>query len=269
MSETVELKLEQVFTCPICKEWSYKSLDDKDLLVFPIHYMGIQLYFVECKQCTGIFLTNRMTDEQTEEYYQGTYRKITTPNDKMKDLDAQNELQRAYHQFSFIKNKVHLGSKVLDIGCSRGFLLSALRNEFNLQVTGVEVGDKKVLDEDGVENFAALEELGDRKFDIIIMSHILEHQNHPDFFLNDVMKHGHDGTYYFIDVPNPYSDPAALLLHHPIGFTYHSMLLFLSNMDLEVRGSLKYDWTRTPLQRSIMYWTRKARYWGKQDPYDC
>ena len=268
MAETIELKLEQVKTCPICKEWTYGELDQAETLIFHISYLGIPLYFVECKECTGIFLANRMTDEQTEKYYQGTYRKITTPNDEMKDLDAWNEQQRAFHQFAFMKNKIHLGSKVLDVGCSRGVLLHILRQEFNLVVTGVEVGDKNTLDEDGIENFATLEELGDRKFDIIIMSHILEHQNHPDFFLNDVMKYGHNGTFYFIDVPNPYSDPAALLLHHPIGFTRASMLRFMRSAGLEVQDFLKYDWAGTPLQRSAMYWARKMRYWGNEDPYD-
>ena len=268
MSEEVHLKLELVKTCPICKEWTYSELDHPDTLVFPINYMGVHLYFVECKECTGIFLANRMTDEQTENYYQGLYRKITTPNDAMKDLDVLNEKQRATHQFAFMKNKIHLGSKVLDIGCSRGILLQILRHEFDLEVTGVEVGDKEALDAAEIENFATLEELGDRKFDLIIMSHILEHQNHPDFFLNDVMKYGHEGTFYFIDVPNPYSDRAALLLHHPIGFTRASMLRFLASVGLEVRDFLKYDWSGSPLQRSIMYWARKARYWGNQDPYD-
>jgi 2-polyprenyl-3-methyl-5-hydroxy-6-metoxy-1,4-benzoquinol methylase len=267
MSEEIQLKLELVKTCPICKEWTYSELDHADTLVFPINYMGISLYFVECKECTGIFLANRMTDEQTETYYQGLYRKITTPNDERKNLDARNEQQRAVHQFAFMKNKIHLGSKVLDVGCSRGILLHVLRQEFDLEVTGVEVGDKTILDEDGIENFATLEELGDRKFDIIIMSHILEHQNHPDFFLNEVMKYGHNGTFYFIDVPNPYSDPAALLLHHPIGFTRHSMLKFLASAGLEIRDFLKYDWSGSPLQRSIMYWARKDRYWCNQESY--
>lgn len=267
MSETVQLKFEQVFTCPICKEWSYKSLDDKDLLVFPIHYRGVDLFFVECGECTGIFLTNRMTDEQTDEYYRGTYRKITTPNDTMKSLDAWNEQQRAAHQFAFIKNKVHLKSKVLDVGCSRGYLLQILRDQFNLEVTGVDVGDKETLDLFGIENFSCLEELEDRKFDIIILSHILEHQNHPDFFLNDIKKYADKATFFLIDVPNPYSDPAALLLHHQIGFTQASMYRLLGNVGLEVRDYLKYDWARTPLQRSIMYWVTEQRYWGMNDPY--
>ena len=267
MNETVELKLEQIFTCPICKEWTYKNLDDKENLVFPIHYRGIDLFFVECQECTGIFLVNRMTDEQTREYYSGTYRKLTTPNDKMKDLDAWNEQQRAAHQFAFIKNKVHLKSKVLDVGCSRGFLLQILRDQFDLEVTGVDVGDKETLDLFGIENFSCLEELEDRKFDIIILSHILEHQNKPDFFLNEIKKYTHHGTFFLIDVPNPYSDPAALLLHHPIGFTQPSMYRLLSNEGLEVRDYLKYDWARTPLQRSIMYWVTEQRYWGNNDPY--
>ena len=266
--ETVELKLEQVKTCPICKEWTYNDINKEDILIFPISYLGIQLYFVECKECTGIFLANRMTDEQTAEYYSGLYRKITTPNDERKNLDAWNEQQRAAHQFAFIKNKVHLGSKVLDVGCSRGYLLQILRDQFNLEVTGVEVGDKEALDEAGIESFATLEELGERKFDIIILSHILEHQNHPDFFLRDIMKYGHNGTYYLIDVPNPYSDHAALLLHHPIGFTRDSMYRFTGHVDMEIRDFLEYDWIHTPLKRSIMYWTRKTRYWGEKDPYD-
>ena len=265
--ETIELKLEQVKTCPICKEWTYGELDKEETLVFPITYLGIQLYFVSCKECTGIFLINRMTDEQTEKYYQGTYRKITTPNDEMKDLDAWNEQQRAFHQFAFMKNKISLRSKVLDVGCSRGFLLQILREQFDLEVTGVDVGDKETMDLLGIENFGSLQDLGDRKFDLIILSHILEHQNHPDFFLNDVMKYGHNGTFYFIDVPNPHSDPAALLLHHPIGFTQTSMTRFLHNADLELRDFLRYDWTHTPLQRSIMYWTRKSPYWGGTDHY--
>ena len=265
--ETIELKLEQVKTCPICKEWTYHNIEDPKM-VFPITHLGVQLYFVGCPECTGIFLINRMTDEQTEEYYQGTYRQVTTPNDARKEMDSRAEYLRATHQFAFIKDKVNPNSKVLDIGCSRGYLLQILSRQFHLEVTGVEVGDKEYLDAAGIENFSKLDDLKDRKFDLIILSHILEHQNHPDFFLNDVMKHGHDGTFYFIDVPNPYADRAALLLHHPIGFTKDSMFRFLHLLDLEVRDYLKYDWEQSPIERSIMYWVRKARYFGNEDPYD-
>jgi SAM-dependent methyltransferase len=92
--------------------------------------------------------------------------------------------QRSCGQKSAIYNRklfqplVAENNDVLDFGCGGGYMLRALscRTKVGVDVNPFARAEAAKL---GIEVFADIAELGDRKFDVIITSHCLEHVTSP------------------------------------------------------------------------------------------
>jgi SAM-dependent methyltransferase len=82
--------------------------------------------------------------------------------------------------------------KILEIGCNYGYLLEELKKKYN--VFGIELDENAVsycqqknlkVVQDNIEHFA---KTTDKKFDLIIMSHVFEHLLNPDEVLANLRK---------------------------------------------------------------------------------
>jgi len=84
----------------------------------------------------------------------------------------------AVYNRKFFAPFVHQEDSVLDFGCGGGYVLQALscRNKVGIEVNPAARAEACKL---GIEVLPSLSELGDRKFDIIISSHCLEHVPSP------------------------------------------------------------------------------------------
>jgi SAM-dependent methyltransferase len=95
---------------------------------------------------------------------------------------------------------------LLEVGCMFGYLLDELKNEYS--VSGIDIGEKAVdycrkrgldVQLNSVENYI---KKNTKKFDIIILSHVLEHLLHPDEVLISLRRILKPGGKIFILVPN-------------------------------------------------------------------
>jgi len=103
------------------------------------------------------------------------------------------------------------GSKVLEVGCSTGYLSRVLRDEFNCQVTGIEIiADaaelarpfcEQVLVGD-VETMDLPVLLGSRMFDVVIMADVLEHLQDPAKVLKKCCSVLKDDGLALVSIPN-------------------------------------------------------------------
>ncbi|MFZ5765122.1 MAG: class I SAM-dependent methyltransferase [Thermodesulfobacteriota bacterium] len=105
---------------------------------------------------------------------------------------------------------VRPGARVLDVGCSSGYLASLLRDEFSCRVTGIE------LDAEAAAKAAAVcdrvvvgdvEELpgslfADNSFDIIIFADVLEHLRDPRAVLAKVVPWLGEEGFVVVSIPN-------------------------------------------------------------------
>lgn len=102
------------------------------------------------------------------------------------------------------------GTRVLDVGCSTGYLAKILRDEFFCTVTGIEI-DKdaaakakffcaKVIIGD-VEKIDG-SQFGSRAFDIIIFADVLEHLRNPQAVLHKLAPLLNDKGFVIVSVPN-------------------------------------------------------------------
>ena len=87
-------------------------------------------------------------------------------------------LKSAIYNRKFFEPLVGAHDNVLDFGCGGGYMLQALccGTKVGVDVNPAARAEATKL---GIEVFADIAELGDRKFDVIITSHCLEHVTSP------------------------------------------------------------------------------------------
>jgi hypothetical protein len=73
-----------------------------------------------------------------------------------------------------------------------------------------------------------ISQLEPRAFDLVVMSHVLEHMNHPVEFLQMLKaKYMHAGSLIMIEVPNYPPFPSTMNINHAYGFTENTLPLCL------------------------------------------
>jgi SAM-dependent methyltransferase len=176
-----------------------------------------------CADCGVNFLNPRMTEERTREYYQSEYRDRVSKGFDETDLARQRD--RALVHSSALKKFGVTGSSVLEIGSSAGYLLHVLTATGFTDCQGIEP-DKRYQAIEPSRNYPMFNDISDvpaQAFDLIVMSHSLEHINTPlDYLRHLISRYAHDGTHFLIEVPNIDVNPN-YWIHHPINFNPQSL----------------------------------------------
>lgn len=97
-----------------------------------------------------------------------------------------------------IKNIVHKGARVLDLGCGNGQLLSLLRQYKNALVQGIELDEERIhiCVENGLTVMQGDIESGlidypDKAFDYVILNHSMQEIKKADFVIQESLRVGH------------------------------------------------------------------------------
>jgi len=122
-------------------------------------------------------------------------------------IDSNNE--NTTH--SKILSQVGFEKKVLEIGCSSGYMTSYMKNVLNCRVYGVELDDnaarkavefcEKIIVSD-VELIDFEEHFAGIVFDVIVMADVLEHLKDPQLLLTKVKPYLKEDGYILISIPN-------------------------------------------------------------------
>ena len=180
-------------------------------------------HFWQCEKCQMIYLNPPMTEEEEDKFYKQEFEKFML-NRAGDDKDwsgpekhfasNQGEVARRLPQLMpFVKE----GVRVLEIGCSSGFMLSALKDK-GCDVCGVDpsgvfvdyVRSKDIPVYDSCNDVAKQED----PFDLIIHYYVLEHVRYPVKFLQIQMGLLKDGGIMVFEVPCA-SDPLVELYAIP------------------------------------------------------
>lgn len=116
------------------------------------------------------------------------------PNKIEQGLHPKHRLMN-YHKFFL--NNINQGDMVLDIGCGNGFLTFDIAKKAK-EVVGIDIEKKNI--KFAKQKFSAanikyiagdiLKNFPDKKFDVIILSNVLEHIDNRTGFLNKIKSHG-------------------------------------------------------------------------------
>ena len=174
--------------------------------------------YQHCSVCGVWALNPRMTDAFTKEYYGGQYRdaRPIEPNILMW------QVTRAKTQYGLVGDLMR-GKTYLELGSSSGYLM----REFYYRGFACTSVDP---DPDSGAMFADLSEVPPEPYDIIAMSHVFEHFNHPLAVLKTLARdYAYSGTRIMIDVPNltKAKENAVFQIHHPFAYDLDNLTKLL------------------------------------------
>jgi hypothetical protein len=102
-------------------------------------------------------------------------------------------------------------SQMLDIGCGKGGLLRYVTQHGLARAVGIETAEPSrgyCRDSLGLEVHASLDDLGDEAFDVIVLSHVLEHLAEPLATLRALRPLCHTHSRVCLEVPDTAALPA-------------------------------------------------------------
>ncbi|OGY46925.1 MAG: hypothetical protein A3J62_02035 [Candidatus Buchananbacteria bacterium RIFCSPHIGHO2_02_FULL_38_8] len=187
-------------SCKICQSNKAKVIRNK------LRY-DVKRDVLKCEDCGFVYLA----DFGKIDFYQGEeYRKNYGPN--LNKISSCQEIFDTYLPFQAemikeIESALRPDSKVLDLGCSTGHFLAALKDKVGLRV-GLELNQAQVLFIRERLDFKVYDqpieavEIVEGPFDVITSFQVLEHIKDPLKFLQAAAKNLKPGGYLYIEVPN-------------------------------------------------------------------
>jgi SAM-dependent methyltransferase len=196
------LELEPVLRCNLCGCARQVEVARRDRYGFPLR-------FVVCASCGLGFLSPRPTAAAYEQFYAGIYRPLVSAyHGRRIDAVTVQEEQRHYASelVAFLGLSVPAAPlSVLDVGGSTGVVGAAVAAAFGAAVTVLDPAPEElaVAAAAGIETVAGLAEtadLGDRRFDLILLCQTVDHLLDVAGALASTRSWLTPGGYAFVDV---------------------------------------------------------------------
>ncbi len=191
--------------CPLCRSNDFRVVATK------ADY-STDLTNVLCRQCGLVYTNPCLSPEELQAYYSGEFiqgRHNISTVEEARERAKRKGSEKKYSAEG-LKEGLIKDSRVLEIGCSYGFLLKVVRDATGCQVQGVEPSQ--------VSGFFAEQEFGipvfhgsveqylaspnDGPYDLIIIYHVLEHLADPVADLKKLRERLADHGRLYVCVPD-------------------------------------------------------------------
>lgn len=206
MSDPTILKPE---SCRLC----FSKLTTRDVVGEYVYGGSPHQKFYVCPHCDVAFLYPPLSEEDEKRFYSKEFEKFMEERAGA-DFDwsgpeahiRSNEKQYK-RRYPFFSKCLKPGMRVMEIGCSSGFMLLPLK-EWGADVVGVEPsgGFTGFLKDKGVPVLPSLDEVRKKydcgSFDLILHFFVLEHVRNPVGFLLEAFEHLNSKGCMVFEVPN-------------------------------------------------------------------
>lgn len=194
-------------------------------------------YLVFCSNCK----CGSMFPMPTEDYLSLINESFWTSYQKFSNNQIEIGYRQAVSRIDYMKNHFHekIFIKVLDIGAGFGNFLDALKSKFpqfnNYYAVELDKKMSKVLIDKGAKKvYESINDIHEKDFTLIIMSHMLEHLISPSDYLLKIKKLITGDAIIFIEVPNRDDLYLERLGLHTIVFSINGIRNLLKNLDFNI-----------------------------------
>jgi 2-polyprenyl-3-methyl-5-hydroxy-6-metoxy-1,4-benzoquinol methylase len=231
-------------SCAICNNKDYTKLSEKDRY-------GLYMPVVICNKC-GLIQTNpRMNLQSYNEFYDTEFRKLYLGKEKPTNEYFTKQFEhgeRIYNYISHYMEKAPHNLNILEVGTGAGGILYYFQQNNN-SVAGIDLGSEYI--NYGIEKYGLNLSTGtiyslqlDKKPDIIIYSHVLEHILDPLKEIRTLKNICHKDTLIYIELPGiknlSQSYKMDFLKYLQNAHVYHFTLTTLTNLFKEGGYDLLY-----------------------------
>lgn len=199
--------------CLLCDSDEYEILANK--VQFNMPYRT-----VICKNCGFIYLNPAPQKEELDKFYINEYEKYYGVPVSFGQV---NFIERGHEIHDFLIENVKTAERIVEIGSGGGGNLFGLGQRYNsLELAAFEPGgnSKKSLKVSGINvigEFYDVEPINLKAYDLVIMSHVLEHFHNPKDVLKKVWSETSENVNLYIAIPS-------LSAINRKTYTYHSKL---------------------------------------------
>lgn len=195
--------VEKLFmNCPNCGS-------DENKKVKPysgVHPVFQKMGLLECNECVLVFAAPQPTEDELKQYYSNYWDgSVAVSKPSTRRYYLAQSVSRVQYLSSYMKDG---DLDVLDVGAGLGLFESGL-NSCNIKSNYVAVEPdnqqfEKIRTRFGSDNvFLELRDVPNgRKFDLIVLSHVLEHVKNPHEFIDSLIPFLKANGLLFVEVPN-------------------------------------------------------------------
>lgn len=262
--------------CPICSV----NLQDAAAKTIPYPMKGLEKtgiepeYIIFCDNCGAGIAVPACSDKELDKYYsKGSYwkkQKIELLTARKYPVAYALAVSRWKLLEPLISDTVKMVS-ILDIGAGHGFYGMVAAKSKKVQLGNYTCVEKdkslvaslkktwtKYFNPSTLETTGHIDEV-EGKFDVVVLSHVLEHQPEPKAFLQKVLLKLKKGGFVFIDVPHRDYLFKQDVFPHLIFFNIYSLQLLLQNCGLTTEFIACYG---NDMNTSILNYRTAAKWYG-------
>lgn len=216
-------------------------------------------HFWECSCCSAIYLYPTLSEDEESVFYRNEFERFMSSrvgdhrdwsNAEKHKVTNQDQVNR---RLPFLEKYLRDGIKLLEIGCSSGFMLDAFHkygaNCFGVEPSGVFC---EYLTQAGYNVAHDLTEFSKVKFDIIVHFFVLEHFRNPIAFLKQTYDMLNENGVIICEVPCANDSLTSLYTIDAFEKFYWSIahhFYYTPNAIKYILGQLGYKYKLVPEQR--------------------
>jgi SAM-dependent methyltransferase len=206
--------------CPICGSQSKTLIGapyKKNVTFQRFNGELDEVHIVRCSQCSGMYVSPMIywSEELLRELYNIRYFSSESTVADHKNMSEKYNILRIAARFGPIK-----GKKLLDIGCGTGEYLKAA-SDLGMDVTGIDVDETLAAHIRSKYGYSVVVGLFEDDsfpagtFDVIVLSHVIEHLQEPAKLLRSIRKALKPGGLFIMCTPN--ADSLMEDIHNLVG----------------------------------------------------
>lgn len=218
--------------CPICSGKKFLQIEK---------YHGRSNLFrnkqlVTCALCTCKSIYPVISNDKLNDYNSSYWENAQSDDEEARKCYYAQAISRIEYIKLYLKELSKL--EILDIGAGQGFIFDILKlgkNDINYSAVEMDKSIHNELNQKGIKNiYSSWKEIKNYQFDLIILSHVIEHFREPVLYLREIKQLLKKRGCIFIEVPNRDDIHKENLEPHLLVFNEKSLKRLIKEIGMQI-----------------------------------